>query len=26
VVEVDGEPCAKVGRERVPSDRLEPVA
>jgi nicotinate phosphoribosyltransferase len=25
VVEVDGRPCAKVGRGRRPSDRLEPV-
>jgi nicotinate phosphoribosyltransferase len=25
VVEVDGEPCAKVGRERILSDRLERV-
>ncbi|MEA2375303.1 MAG: nicotinate phosphoribosyltransferase [Thermoleophilaceae bacterium] len=25
VVEVDGRPCAKVGRERQPSDRLERV-
>jgi nicotinate phosphoribosyltransferase len=25
VVEVDGRPCAKVGRGRQPSDRLEPV-
>ena len=26
VVEVEGRPCAKVGRERRPSDRLERVA
>jgi nicotinate phosphoribosyltransferase len=25
VVEVDGRPCAKVGRERWPAERLEPV-
>jgi nicotinate phosphoribosyltransferase len=26
IVEVDGRPCAKVGRRRQPGDRLEPVA
>ena len=25
IVEVDGRPCAKVGRERWPNDRLVPV-
>jgi nicotinate phosphoribosyltransferase len=25
VVEVDGRPCAKVGRETWPNPRLEPV-